>query len=184
MRRILMPHGNRRGILGRRSGGERPGQLRRWSPRRARRVARPPPIRRSPTTFGGSLVSRVGHGGPKPRRQLAGDRGGSRRNHAAGSGTSVQPSGQGTPIEGVEDGMGGKRTPGSPAIVLECVFHLVGTGRRSQRQDERGQGCHPGDCPFRRPGRCRCDGFSPMARHGALGAGQTCRYTEWSAVLL
>jgi hypothetical protein len=102
-------HGNKRGIPGRRSGGERPPRTCRWCPRRARGVARAAPIRRSPTTFCGSLVSRVGNGSPKPRRELAGDRGGGGRNHTSGGGTSVQPCGQGASIEDGKKGMGGQR---------------------------------------------------------------------------
>ena len=92
------------GIHCRRFGGERPARTRRRSPRRARGVTRHPPLRRSPATFGGSLMSRVGYCGPKPPARVGGRLG--RRweglRHRVQR-TSVQPGSEGASIENIQD---------------------------------------------------------------------------------
>jgi hypothetical protein len=112
-----LPHASRRNSNRRRPPRERSPRPHSGSRRRAREFARRPSFRRSLATFGGSLVSRVGHCRPEPRSQLATSRGGSRWDYPTRSGTSVQSGGQGTAIKDVEGGVVRKRaTRNCPVI--------------------------------------------------------------------
>ena len=81
-------------------------------------------------------MSRVGHGCPNPRRQLAGSRGGGRWDNAPGRGASVQPSGQGTPIENVQTRVVWKRASGGCSVVQRCTLPRSGSAASSQGQDQ------------------------------------------------